>query len=137
MSKIIQKETDHPHYGEVVYDANGNPICHICGKGFRKLLSHVWQKHELYGNEYKEMFGLDKKKGIMSEEAKELLRQRVKENYDKVVTKNLLKGGEGSRFKAGGTGRTKDKISEQTRRQLVKRLIGKGKGSERYVKKQS
>lgn len=64
----------------------------------------------------------------MNEEAREVLRQRVKENYDLVVAKNLLKNGQQSRFKAGGRGRTKEQVSEQTRRQLVTRLIGKGKG---------
>lgn len=125
---IVHKETEHPHFGEVVYDKQGNPVCHICGKGFKKLLTHVWQKHELSGNEYKETFGLEKKKGITSEETRELLRQRVKEHYDLVVIQNLIKGGVRSRFKYGDEGRTKDKVSEQTRRQLVTRLLGKGKG---------
>jgi hypothetical protein len=81
-------------------------VCHICGKSFKKLLSHVWQKHELSAEEYKEMFGLEKRRGIMNEEAREVLRQRVKENYDLVVSQNLLKGGQQSRFRTGSRGRT-------------------------------
>jgi hypothetical protein len=91
------------------------------------LLSHVWQKHDLLADEYKEMFGLDKKKGILNEDAREVLRQRVKENYDVVVAQNLLKNGQRSRFKYGSGGRTKDKVSEQTRRMLSQRISKKRK----------
>jgi hypothetical protein len=65
----------------------------------------------LSAEEYKEMFGLEKRRGIMNEEAREVLRQRVKENYDLVVSQNLLKGGQQSRFRTGSRGRTKEQIS--------------------------
>lgn len=111
-----------PEYGEVAYSPEGKPICHICGKAFDKLIAHVWQIHRLRAREYKKEFGLDVIKGIMSKESTEIARQRNKENYDLVVEENLLKNGKKSRFKDEHRGRTKDQVSEQTRRRLIKQL---------------
>lgn len=119
---IIYQEINHPHFGEVTYDVKGNPVCHICGKSFKKVLSHVWQKHGISAKEYKYMFGLDTKKGIASEDTREKLRKSVKNNYDVVVEKNLNKRGKISRFSKGYKGRTRDMISEQTMRRLVDRI---------------
>ena len=66
----------------------------------------------------------------MSEESTELARQRNKENYDLVVEENLLKGGEETRFEENHRGRTKDQISEQTRRRLIKQLKINGSSKE-------
>ena len=32
---------DTPEIGKVVYAENGDAICHICGKAFRKLGGHI------------------------------------------------------------------------------------------------
>lgn len=114
-----ERQTDSPYYGTIAYDKNGLPICHICGKSYRKVLSHVVQKHGINAREYKIMFGLEVRKGIICEETKEVLREKNKQNYDLVVAKNLLKGGEKTRFKNGGKGRMKNMVSEQTRRKLI------------------
>jgi hypothetical protein len=116
--KNIEKEVNHPYFGEVKYDDKGLPLCHICGKSFRKLLNHVWQKHGIYEKEYKLTFGLDTGKGICCQETRERLQQAIKDNYDIVVSDNLLKNGSRTRFKSGGMGRTRDKLSEQSRRRL-------------------
>lgn len=120
---------EQPKYGEVSYSPEGKPICHICCKAYDKVLSHVWQVHKLSAREYKRDFGLDVIKGIMSEESTEIARQRNKENYDLVVEENLLRRGEESRFEENHRGRTKDLVSEQTRRRLIKQLrINEKKG---------
>lgn len=108
--------------GIIRYDENGQPICEICGKSFKRLLSHVRQKHFIDEREYKTTYGLDLRKGICSQESSERSRIAVMNNYDKCVVRNLLKGGEKSRFKDGSKGRTKDKVSEQTRIRLKARL---------------
>ena len=113
---------ERPLHGEVAYSPKGKPICHICCKAYDKVLAHVWQVHKLSAREYKKEFGLDVIKGIMSEESTELARQRNRENYDLVVEENLLKGGEETRFEENHRGRTKDQVSEQTRRRLIKQL---------------
>lgn len=109
----------HPHYGEVQYDVNGNPICHICGKSFPKLGAHIWNGHRIKMREYCEIFGLDVKHGVCSKEYKNKMRDHVYVHYDTVVTKNLLEKGTKSRFKSGGKGRTKDMMSEQTRKRVA------------------
>lgn len=109
-----------PNYGEIEYDDRGYPICHICGKSFKKLMSHVTQKHGLTALEYKKEFGLDVSKGIMCKESTELARARALENYDLVIKKNLLEKGAATRFVDGSKGRTIDKVSPQTMIRLKK-----------------
>ena len=118
----IKRETDHPHYGEVIYDDKGKPTCHICGRSFNKLLNHVWQKHGLSAREYKIKFGLNVSHGIISQATREKLQESVHNNYSKVVEINLIKKGRKTRFKKGNKGRTKDKLSEQERRRLSNRF---------------
>lgn len=109
-------------YGEIEYDINGNPKCEICGKHFKRVLSHVRQKHNMNEREYKKNFGFDLRKGICSKESKEKSRKAVFENYEKVVEKNLIIKGQESRFKNGDKGRTKDMVSAQTRKMLRDKL---------------
>lgn len=102
-----------PKKGEILYDAQNRPICHICGRAYNKLMSHARLTHGVSAKEYKEMFSLSKKKGIVSPETAELLRAHVRKNYEIVVSSNLMKGGSGTRFEKGYEGRTKDKLSLQ------------------------
>jgi hypothetical protein len=109
-------------YGKIEYNDLGMPKCEICGKYYDRVVCHVRQKHGLNEKEYKKRFGFDSKKGICSYTSSQISREKVFENYDKLVTKNLLEGGEKSRYKNGSRGRTKEKVSEQTRQRLKKRL---------------
>lgn len=122
------KCTEHPHYGELIYNAQGLLVCHICGRAFKKLGAHIWNSHHILTRTYCEMYGLDLGKGLCSEEHRELLRENVMKHYDEVVGKNLIQGGVETRFCPGSEGRPKEKVSEQTRRRLV------AHGSE-YIKK--
>ena len=47
-----------PKPGEITHDARGFVICHICGKAYKRLGSHIKESHNLTIAEYKEMFGL-------------------------------------------------------------------------------
>ncbi len=105
-------------YGRVEYDENDKPICDICGLSFNKLGSHVRQSHRMTAREYKELFGLDLIKGIMSPRSTALAKRKLQENYDQCVTSNLIQGGANTRFEVGSKGRTKDQVSEQTRLRL-------------------
>jgi len=51
--------------------------CLICGKLFTRPVSHVWQVHKLSAREYKQMHGLDIKRGIATKEYKEKMRDHV------------------------------------------------------------
>lgn len=115
--------TSHPDYGKVVHTPDGRVVCHICGKAFTKLGAHVVQKHEMTSREYKEMYGLDVGKGLITDEHRMHLRGCVMRNYDKVVAQNLIECGDSTRFVAGGNGRTRDMMSEQTRIRLAQNRI--------------
>ena len=102
-------------YGIIEYDNDGKPICEICKKSFKRVLNHARQKHDISEKEYKLKFGLNLTKGICSKESSELSREKALDNYDKSIKQNLLQKGSKTRFKKGSKGRTKDKVSEQTR----------------------
>lgn len=108
----------HPHYGEIQYDVNGNPICHICGKSFPKLGAHIWNGHKMRTREYCQIFGLNVGKGICSNEYAMKMREYAYQNYDVVISENLIKEGKRTRFRKGSEGRTREKMSEQTKRAL-------------------
>ena len=108
--------------GKIEYDEDGLVKCEICGDHFHRVTSHARQKHDISARDYKIQFGFDLKKGICSKISAEKTRVTTLKNYDKCIGKNLLKGGASSRFKQGSVGRTKDKVSEQTRIMLKERL---------------
>ena len=93
--------------------------CYICKLYYKKPISHAWQVHGVHEREYKEALGLDHKKGIIKEEAKEVLREHIKDNYAVVVTKNLLKGGAKTRYKPQDPRAGKYKRSQQTMDRLI------------------
>lgn len=109
-------------YGVIEYDPDGKPVCEICGKSFERVIAHVRQKHFISEKEYKVQFGFDLGKGICSKGSAEKSRIKALENYDKVISKNLVINGQKSRFKKGDQGRTRDQLSEQTRLILVSRF---------------
>jgi len=50
-----------PAYGEVKYDEDGKPICHVCGMALDKLIEHTKRKHGLDTEAYRSKFGLMRK----------------------------------------------------------------------------
>ena len=112
-----------PQKGEVVYTSEGKIVCHICGKAFTRLLTHVRQYHGISEKDYKKEYGLILYKGIISESSREKSRKAVFNNYDKVVLDNLVKNGKNTRFKDGYKGRTKDKVSLQEMKRLKQSRI--------------
>jgi hypothetical protein len=105
-------------YGIIEYNEEGLPKCEICGKYYNRVVSHVRQSHDMSAKDYKKEYGFDNKKGICSEKSANATRIKTMSNYDTVIAQNLLVGGKKSRFKQGSEGRTKDKVTEQTRIRL-------------------
>lgn len=101
--------------GVIRYDETGKPICEICNKSFHRLMSHVRQKHHISEREYKVKFGLDLHKGICSIESSNKSRTAVLNNYESIIIPNLIAKGSKTRFKKGSDGRTKEKVSPQTK----------------------
>jgi hypothetical protein len=112
------KVNELPEKGTIACDDRGYPICHICGKAYRKPLSHAWLVHGMHEDEYKEKFGLNACKGVAFEGTREVMRQHIIEHYDVVVIKNLLVGGIKTRFELNSGGRTYDKIRLQAMNKL-------------------
>ena len=109
-------------YGIIEYDSEGNPKCEICGQHFKRVLTHARQKHNINEREYKLQFGFDLIKGICSKESSEKTRAKTLSNYDKCISKNLIVKGINTRKVKGDMGRTKDKVSAQTKKMLKDRL---------------
>lgn len=98
--------------------------CLEYGECYVKPLAHVWQKHGLSAREYKKKHGLDLKKGITTDDHRELLRKNIIADKNKHVIVNLTKNGEKSRFKKGDERAGKYKRSQQTQTRLKTQLIG-------------
>lgn len=47
-----------PAPGEIVHDDRGYVVCHICGRAYKRLGSHLKESHNTTIAEYKEEFGL-------------------------------------------------------------------------------
>lgn len=47
-----------PNPGEVKRDERGYVVCHICGRAYKRLGSHIKESHGMTIAEYKEEFGL-------------------------------------------------------------------------------
>lgn len=116
-----------PKKGEIEYDNEGRPICHICGRAFKKLASHAYYRHNINAYEYKEKFGLNNSQGLISESTKKILQEHSKNNYDLVVKENLLNRGKDHRFKKGDKGRTRDMIRLQCRNVLIQNTFKNSK----------
>jgi len=66
--------------------------CQICGAGgFKHLGSHVAKAHKMTAREYKQMFGLPLKRGLVTPELKQKLQEAFEDNKD-VALANLTHG---------------------------------------------
>jgi hypothetical protein len=109
-------------YGIIEFNENGLPKCEICDQHFKRVLTHVRQKHQMTEKEYKTKFGFDLTKGICSEESSKKSRENTLLNFDRCIKKNLIEKGIKTRFNIGSEGRTRIKVSHQTRLRLIERL---------------
>ena len=78
-----------PPKGEVHYDEDGNFICHICGRSFKKLAGHIKSKHKLNNDEYKKMFELNRSQSLTGK------------NFIPNITVDITKVSYDTRFKCG------------------------------------
>lgn len=90
-----------PKVGEILYATNGDPVCHICRKAFRKLGNHIRFYHNITQEEYRERFRLHHNTRLSNEEYIDMMNNYTMEYYDVVVKENLLKHGKGTRLITG------------------------------------
>lgn len=79
----------------------GKIQCLICGGWYKKICSHVVQRHNMTSSEYKELAGYNRVGGVMCEKSKEVARKRIMENYEVAIQQNLLEKGKKTRLKKG------------------------------------
>lgn len=60
-----------PPKGEIHKDNEGKLICHICGRSYNKLSTHIIYKHKISIDEYKETFGLNRTAKLTSKQLQE------------------------------------------------------------------
>ena len=93
-----------PPKGLVKYATNGDLICHICGQAHRKLIQHVYYKHNMSHNEYCDKFNLLHNTRLTRDDYQEKMRNYTTMYREKVVDNNLLKQGMKTRYKKGENG---------------------------------
>lgn len=107
-------------YTPVRYNSQWNVICELCEKSFKKLGSHLVNKHKILTVEYRKMYWLDMNTKLMCKESIELARKNLFDNYKVSCKKNLIEAWEGTRFTNWHKGRVREQCSEQTMNRLWK-----------------
>lgn len=75
-------ENGHGYYGVMIKEKASNNIqCHICGKFFVFLATHVKGTHKLYANDYRELYGFSNSVPLCSPEISAKFRQRCIERF--------------------------------------------------------
>ena len=93
VKELIKETYTAPPNGEVWYDKDGKIVCHICGKSFNKLSSHIVQAHSINSNEYKEMFELKRGQKLTSKSMEEYFRNKTRVDITKHSHKTRFKDG--------------------------------------------
>jgi len=100
--------------------------CKICGKKFDRVCTHIRQKHKISAREYKKMFGLDLKRGLISEKDRAIMRKHTLTNG---TVRNVIEGGVATRFKKG------HKVRYERSQQTLDRIKNLYKYTKAYKKK--
>lgn len=66
---------DGPLFGQlgVLHLEDGKIECHCCGRWYRFLATHVWRTHAISADEYRALFGLTARHGLVSPDVSERL----------------------------------------------------------------
>lgn len=86
--KVTDKQD--PQYGMI--------ICHICGRAYTKLQSHIYYTHNLSKKEYCKQFGLDNKVKLTENNYSQKMSKNA---YDNDMDKQVVRVGMKTRFKQG------------------------------------
>lgn len=97
---------DIPAVGTIAYDEQGKVICHICGKSFVRLGSHIKENHEMTINEYKERFGLCKRTKTTEKSYSDTMSRYAKNNG---MDQQILQAGKTTRIQKGQVDKRKGK----------------------------
>ena len=89
--ELIKDTIELPSKGEIWYDENGKIICHVCGRSFNKLSSHLVQAHNISSSEYKEMFELNRGQKLTSKSMEEYFRNKPRKDITKYSMETRFK----------------------------------------------
>lgn len=95
-----------PEKGRIAYDINGKVVCHICGRAYTRLGSHVRENHHMTIEAYKEEFGLCKRTKTTESSYSNIMSQHAKMNG---MDQQLLKVGLATRIQKGENEKRKGK----------------------------
>lgn len=95
-----------PEHGRIKHDTNGKVICHICGRAYTRLGSHVKESHDMSIEEYKEKFGLCKRAKTTESSYSQVMHNHAKKHK---MDERLLVVGQATRIKPGQTDMRKGK----------------------------
>lgn len=88
-----------PNHGEIIRDVRGFVVCHICGRAFIRLGSHIKESHGLTTAEYKEAFGLCNNTKTTEQTYSQHMRELA---YSHDMPQRLKEIGRYTRIKKGG-----------------------------------
>lgn len=87
-----------PAIGIIEYDERGCVVCHICGRAYARLGSHIKESHGMTTSEYKEKFGLCKCCKTTEAQYSQKMRQHA---YNNKMPERLIQTGAKTRIKPG------------------------------------
>lgn len=103
-------ENPLPPLGVIAYDDRGYVICHICGRAYKRLGSHIKESHGMSIAEYKAKFELCNK-AKTTEANYSVLMHNLAYKYE--MPKRLQEVGKTTRFKRGEKVRLGKKVRLQ------------------------
>lgn len=112
-----------PQLGKIEHDHRGYVVCHICGRAYKRLGSHIRESHNMTIAEYKEKFGLCNN-AKTTEKNYSVHMHELAYKYD--MPTRLQITGQATRIKKGQTDKRKGKKSR------LQECLDR---SERYTKK--
>ena len=95
-----------PEKGRIEHDEHGRVVCHICGRAYTRLGSHVKESHSMTIEEYKEEFGLCKRSKTTESVYSCTMHNHAKRNK---MDERLLAAGKATRIQKGQTHMRKGK----------------------------
>ena len=95
-----------PEHGRIEHDEDGKVICHICGRSYTRLGSHVKESHDMSIEEHKKKFGLCKRAKTTESSYSHMMHNYAKEYK---MDERLLIVGQATRIQPGQNDKRKGK----------------------------
>ena len=95
-----------PDAGCIAYDVHGKVICHLCGRAYTRLGSHIKESHFMTIAEYKESFGLCKRTKTTEQSYSHTMRDSALRNG---MDDQLKRAGKNTRIAKGENSKRKGK----------------------------